>query len=234
MLHTETVDANTLDLLKQIQSNPHFRETRLVGGTALALQIGHRKSIDLDIFGNIKLEPLELTQELQTYGTISMRSSSQRIHRLVLRGVQLDIIQYDYPWLDVPVVADGVRLASVRDIAAMKLAAITNRGTKKDFVDLAFLLDRLDLPQMLDLYKQKFKDGESFMVLKSLAFFGDAEEDPMPFMLLPIDWNLAKQRIIESVRKPLPNSGFTTKATSSTVSGRNTAHPRDSFAVRVP
>ncbi len=204
MLHTETVDANTLDLLKQIQANPNFHETRLVGGTALALQIGHRKSIDLDIFGNIRLESLELTQELQTYGTLSIRSASQRIHHLMLRGVQLDIVQYDYPWIDAPVVADGVRLASIRDIAAMKLAAITNRGTKKDFIDLAFLLDRYDLPQMLELYTQKFKDGESFMVLKSLVFFEDAEDDPMPYMLQPIDWNVAKQRIVDSVRTHVP------------------------------
>jgi hypothetical protein len=201
MLHTETVDTNTLGLLKQIQANPNFHETRLVGGTALALQIGHRKSIDLDIFGNITLEPLELTQVLQAYGPLSIRSASQRIHHLMLRGVQLDIVQYDYQWIDAPVTAEGVRLASIRDITAMKLAAITNRGTRKDFIDLAFLLERFDVPQMLELYKRKFKDGESFMVLKSLVFFDDAEDDPMPYMLQPIDWNVAKQRIIESVRK---------------------------------
>ncbi len=200
MLHTKTVDTNTLDLLKAIQANPYFQDTRLVGGTALALQIGHRKSIDLDLFGSITLEPLELTQELQAYGTISMRSASQRIYRMVLRNVQLDIVQYDYPWLTPPVVEGAVRLASIPDIAAMKLAAITNRGTKKDFIDLAFLLDLFDLPQMLELYKQKFKDGEPFMVLKSLVFFEDAEDDPMPLMLCPIDWSDAKQRIAKSVR----------------------------------
>ena len=200
MLHTETVDANTLDLLKQIQANPNFHETRLVGGTALALQIGHRKSIDLDIFGNLRLEPLDLTQELQAYGPLSIRSASQRIHHFMLRGIQLDIVQYDYPWIDAPLVEDGVRLASMRDIAAMKLAAITNRGTKKDFIDLSFLLDRYDLSQMLDLYKCKFKEGESFMVLKSLVFFDDAEDDPMPYMLHPFDWETAKKRIADCVR----------------------------------
>ena len=200
MLYTETVDDNTLGLLKQIQANPHFRNTRLVGGTALALQIGHRKSIDLDFFGTINLEPLELTQELQAYGDISMRSSSQRIHRMMLRNVQLDIVQYDYPWLAPPVAVDGIRLAAIPDIAAMKLAAITNRGTKKDFIDLAFLLGRFDLSELLELYAEKFKDGEKFMVLKSLVFFEDAEDDPMPFMLQPIDWTDAKKRITGSVR----------------------------------
>lgn len=200
MLHTETVDANTLDLLKQIQANPNFFETRLVGGTALALQIGHRKSVDLDLFGNILLEPMELAQELQVYGTISMRSASQRIHRMVFRDVQLDIVQYDYPWLRPPIQESGVRLAAIPDIAVMKLAAITNRATKKDFIDLAFLLEQFPLLQMLEFYRQKFTDGEPFMVLKSLVFFEDAEDDPMPHMLQTINRNEVRQRITDSVR----------------------------------
>ena len=200
MLHTETVDTNTLDLLKQIQANPHFRETRLVGGTALALQIGHRRSIDLDLFGTIRLEPLELTQELRTYGTVSIRSASQRIHRMIIRDIQLDIVQYDYPWIAPQIDEQGVRLAGIPDIVAMKLAALTNRGTKKDFVDLAFLLEHFSLPQMLEFYQHKFEDGEPFPVLKSLVYFADAEDDPMPHMLTPLDWSEAKARIEDSVR----------------------------------
>jgi len=143
---------------------------------------------------------MELVQELQVYRTISMRSASQRIHRMVFRDVQLDIVQYDYPWLRPPIQESGVRLAAIPDIAAMKLAAITNRGTKKDFVDIAFLLERFPLPQMLDFYRQKFKDGEPFMVLKSLVFFEDAEDDPMPHMLQTINRNEVRQRITDSVR----------------------------------
>ncbi len=201
MLHTETVDENTLDLLKSIQSNRHFSETRLVGGTALALQIGHRKSIDLDIFGTLSLDPVELTQELQSYGNVSMRAVGRRIHRFVIRGVQIDIVQYEYPWLDEPVIDAGLRLATLQDISAMKLAAITNRGSKKDFIDIFFLLERFSLKQMLSLYKAKFPEGDAFIVLKSLVFFEDAEEDPIPNMLQPITWNDAKQCIIECVRE---------------------------------
>lgn len=205
MLHLDTVDDNTLDLLKQIQGNPHFRETRLVGGTALALQIGHRKSIDLDIFGNIELEPMELAQELQAYGNLSTRGSSSRIHRFMLRGVQLDIVKYDYPWLADPVTNEGIRLAGCRDIAAMKLAAITNRGTKKDFIDVSYLLDQFTLQEMLALYTRKFNDGACFTVLKSLAFFDDADADPMPNMLLPFDWEAAKDRLKAAIRQINPH-----------------------------
>jgi hypothetical protein len=199
MLYFETIDPNTLDLLREIQSNPCFAGTRLVGGTALALQIGHRKSIDLDFFGQIEVTPIELQQELRTYGSVSIRSTSSRIQSLKVRDVQVDVVRYDYPWLEEPVIAEGLKLASCRDIAAMKLSAITNRGTKKDFVDLAFLLETFTLPDMLAFYSQKYSDGLSFPVLKSLIFFDDAEEDPTPHMLRPFDWIAAKQRISEAV-----------------------------------
>ena len=199
MLHFETISTGTLDLLRQIQNNPDFAGTRLVGGTALALQIGHRTSIDLDFFGHTDLEPIEIHQELKAYGSVSIRSSSRRIQRFVVNGVQMDLVEYDYPWLDAPIISEGLRLASCRDIAAMKLSAITNRGTRKDFVDLAFLLEHFSLPEMLGFYASKFAGGSRFTVLKSLVFFDDAEEDPMPNMRIPFDWDAAKRRIAKAV-----------------------------------
>ncbi len=199
MLHYETISPDALELLRQVQSNPHFAESRLVGGTALALQIGHRKSIDLDFFGPTELTPIEITQELAAYGPVSTRNSGSRIQRFLVRNVQLDFVDYDYPWLDEPVAADELRLASRRDIAAMKLSAITNRGTRKDFVDLAFLLNDFTLQEMMDFYAEKFRDGSCFTVLKSLVFFDDAEDDPMPNMAKPFDWPAARKRIADAV-----------------------------------
>lgn len=199
MLHDATITGNALDLLKQVQGNPHFRDTRLVGGTALALQIGHRRSDDLDCFGRVELEPAEVTQELKTYGPVSVRGSNRRMQRYVVRGVQLDVVDYDYPWLDAPVHSDGIRLASCRDIAAMKLAAITNRGGRKDFVDVFFLLQTFSLADMLAFYARKFSEGSAFAVLKSLVFFDDAEDEPMPAMLTPFDWAVARQSITDAV-----------------------------------
>jgi len=199
MLHLETIDINTLELLRQIQSHAAFSGTRLVGGTALALQMGHRKSIDLDFFGHLEIPPLELRQTLEAYGEVSLRNASGRIQRYMVGGVQVDFVDYAYPWLDQAVSLDGLRLASCSDIAAMKLSAITNRGTKKDFIDLAFLLERFSLREMLEFHNRKFADGASFPVLKSLVFFDDAEEDPLPNMLAAFDWPTAKQRISDAV-----------------------------------
>ena len=199
MLYFNTIESKTLDLLKQIQNNKQFSGTRLVGGTALALQIGHRKSIDLDFFGHIDLEPLELNQELKEFGSVITRSSGRRIQRYMVCNIQVDFVEYDYPWLDKPITAEGLKLASCRDIAAMKLSAITNRGTRKDFVDIALLLKMFSLSDMLSFYKKKFSDGELFSVLKSLVYFNDAEDAPMPNMLIPFDWKTAKQTISTAV-----------------------------------
>ena len=199
MLHFETVDADTLELLRQIQHDPAFSDTRLVGGTALALQLGHRKSIDLDFFGTLRLDPLEVEQTLRAYGPVSLTSRSRMIQVYSVRGIKVDLVEYSYPWLDDPVAGDGLRLASYRDIAAMKLSAITNRGSKKDFVDLVFLLDQFSLNDLLAFYQRKYIEASLFLVMKSLTYFDDAEDDPMPHLLKPCDWDDAKRRIVRSV-----------------------------------
>lgn len=101
-----------------------------------------------------------------------------------------------------PVVeVDGLRLAGSDDIATMKLQAITGRGSRKDFVDLAFLLERYRLAEMLGLYRQKYPDGSEYLVLRSLTYFDDAEEEPMPRMLVELGWEEVKKRIKEAVRE---------------------------------
>ena len=155
--------------------------------------------LTLIFFGHTTLEPIEITQELKNYGSVITRSANRSIQRYMVCNIQLDFVEYDYPWLDAPITIDGLSLASCRDIAAMKLSAITNRGTRKDFVDIAFLLNKFSLQDMLQFYKDKFSDGEIFSVLKSLAYFTDAEEDPMPNMLVPFEWKEAKQQISNAV-----------------------------------
>jgi len=199
MLHFEVIDDVALGLLKAVAGTTVFADTRLVGGTALALQIGHRRSVDLDFFGRLNVSAMELERELRAHGGVSVRGLSARIRSYTVAGVQLDFVDYPYPWLDAPVMSDGVRLASCRDIAAMKLAAITNRGTKKDFVDLDFLLDMFSFPEMLSFYSRKFADGGVFAVLKSLIYFDDADDDPMPFMLKPREWQDVRERIARAV-----------------------------------
>ena len=179
MLHLSTVDSTTLELLKKLQSIPILHNTRLVGGTALALQIGHRKSVDLDFFGTVDASKDELTMALEQIGSLVVLKESPHIHIYQLM--------------------QGIRMASLRDIAAMKITAIIGRGTKKDFIDIAFLLQRFSINKILDFYSQKYPDGSTFMAMKSLAYFDDAEEDIMPYMLTDISWEKIKSQILSEI-----------------------------------
>ena len=140
MLHLETVEYSTLELLRKLQSLPILRDTRLVGGTALALQLGHRKSVDLDFFGTITCEAEELISAIKTVASLIVLKESPHIHIYLVDGIKVDIVNYRYQWLDKPVVDQGIRMAGIKDIAAMKVTAVIGRGTKKDFIDISFLL----------------------------------------------------------------------------------------------
>jgi hypothetical protein len=173
----------------------------LVGGTALALQIGHRKSDDIDLFGILDADEFEVSEALNKIGRVATLSKTANISVYLLEGIKVDIVNYKYPWLEGAYSIDNLTLASLPDIAAMKLAAITGRGTKKDFVDLYFLLQHYSLHKMIRYYGKKFHDGSEFMVLKSLTYFDDADEDAMPVMLQVVDWTDVKNSISTRVRK---------------------------------
>lgn len=195
MLHLETVEPATLVLLKNIQKNPAFEHFRLVGGTALALQFGHRKSIDLDFFGDINFDTINFEAELKNAGAVQNLMARRSIRTYSIDGVKVDFVQYPYPWIGGKVIEDGVTMADLKDISAMKMAAITNRGAKKDFFDLYLLLDHLALREMVNNYMQKYNDASEFLLYKSLNYFEEAEEDDDPEILNNTSWDQVKDRI---------------------------------------
>lgn len=188
MLHFETVSPSALELLRSLQQIGIFKDLRLVGGTSLALQYGHRKSIDIDLFGLFEADELEITEELSRLGQIYQLQKSKNILVYLINGIKTDIVRYKYPWLEDKQIIDGIRFAGRKDIAAMKLGAITGRGTKKDFIDIWFLLKEFTMKQLIEFYLKKYADGTEFLVLKSLGYFDDADNDPMPVMLSDVDW----------------------------------------------
>lgn len=200
MLYYNTLQQSTLELLKNIQKIPIFKDCRLVGGTSLALQLGHRKSIDLDFFGSITASPLEIQSELSQTGNLQIIQESKFIFQYIIDNVKVDFVNYHYPWLSNAILEDDIILADKTDIAAMKLSAITNRGTKKDFIDLYELLNHFTLSQILDFYSKKYSNGIPFMTIKSLTYFEDAESDPMPFMMNSVTWDKVKTKILHEVQ----------------------------------
>lgn len=169
----------------------------------MALQNGHRKSIDLDLFGNLEADELEISDALNSFDQVKILQKSKNIFVYLINGIKTDIVRYKYEWLQDPLIFDGISIAGKKDIAAMKLAAITGRGTKKDFIDLAFLLQEFSLKQMIDFYSQKYPDGEEFLVIKSLGYFADADSEPSPVMLKNMSWYDTKQIIQDNLNNYL-------------------------------
>ena len=199
MLHYEAIETQTLELLNQLIKVEEFSGLRLVGGTALALHIGHRKSVDLDLFGSIKSDKITIFNILSSLGKTKIISETENIHVFNVGKIKVDIVNYPYPWLEEKIVKDNIPLAGIKDIAAMKLAAITGRGSKKDFFDLFFLLNHFSLRDLLHFYQEKYEDGSPFLVLKSLAYFADAELDPDPLLIEPISWDKVKTSIMKGL-----------------------------------
>lgn len=201
MLHLEAVYPGTLDLLRALMAREELNPFALAGGTALALQIGHRISVDLDLFGRHPFDPEELLSTYAEIGDYQLLSQSKNVLVVSLRGIKVDVVNYRYGLLEPVRQIDNLRLLSLPDITAMKLAAITGRGRKRDFIDLFFLLKTYSLTEMMEFYRRKFPDGSEFLVVKSLAYFEDAEEDGDSVLLKEADWQLVKSTIRKEINK---------------------------------
>lgn len=200
MLSIQTIHPNTLELLKQLASQPELSQTRLVGGTALALQYGHRQSIDLDFFGVLPEDKEELLEMMSRVGNMIVTNRTKMIVQAVINQVKVDFVDYSrYPWIDEPVQGDGFVLASDKDIAAMKVNAIIGRGTRKDFIDLFVLLQHYALTEIMAFYKQKYPEFSEYRALLSMTYFEDAEMQDMPKMFIDTSWKEMKKAIIMAV-----------------------------------
>lgn len=200
MLSYQTVDAHTLELLRHLSVVPEFSAMRLVGGTSLALQYGHRTSVDLDFFGTFDSEH-SFSSILRSCGRLSIVKETSKIKVYLLDGIKVDFVHYDYPWLAPPLQVDGLVLATPPDIAAMKVNAIEGRGSKKDFIDLYYLLQRYTLAEILDFYKQKYPEHSVFRALMSMSYFDDADMQPTPRMFTDVLWDEMKEYILGQVQQ---------------------------------
>lgn len=200
MLSYGTVEAHTLELLKVFMEQELFAPLRLVGGTALALQYGHRQSVDLDMFGPVQFDSLEIRQVLNQLGKLTIIKETPNIKIYLLDGIKVDFVNYVYPWIDDKVEEEGIRLASDKDIAAMKINAIEGRGSKKDFIDLYFLLKHYTLQEILDFYCRKYPESSVFRAILSLSYFDDADSQMMPKMFMDDDWSLIKNYLSDVVK----------------------------------
>ena len=205
MLHTQTVEPFTLELLNRLMSDLALNQFILVGGTALSLQIGHRKSIDLDMFTQTDFDASNILEHLLAEGyKVQVKHNQKQTLIVEISGVKVDFIRFRYPFLANTLVEDGIRLANIKDIACMKIDAIMGRGKQKDFCDLYYLLKHFSLPEIMEAYSKMYQHSTSFHVYKSLTWFEDADLDgALDVFDKKYNWEKAKKAIIKEVEKAI-------------------------------
>ena len=206
MLQTSTVKESTLELLRKLQAEPLLATTRLVGGTALSLQIGHRESQDLDLFSVEPLETMLVQQMLvDKYGFMPTVIAENTLIGFI-QGVKIDVIYHPFPWLEAAIEEDGIRIATKTDIAAMKVHAIINSGKRpKDFVDIAFLSMHYSYDQIKALLLNRYPAYDPIMADKAVIYFDDIDELLIPEINMigyEFDFERIKTRIIKMTDKP--------------------------------
>ena len=199
-LHPEAVPPPLLELLRKLMQEKLLEPFQLVGGTALALHLGHRVSIDIDLFSGRSFDTQPITGMLRDTFSIQSLETAKNTVRGEIDGINLDMMAHRYPMVGTPTAIDGIRMASLKDIAAMKLNAIANRGSKKDFWDYAELLNLFSRDEMLGFFAEKYTDENIWYVEKSLSYFVDADEEPDPRDLKGRTWEDVKKSVLESNR----------------------------------
>lgn len=202
-MFTNTIAEPALKALELIKSKEFISSFYMAGGTACSIQIGHRISVDLDFFSNIKFDPTELLNKIKSDGIVLEKFE---ISDSTLKGwmgdAQLSFFYYPYELIN-PVVSfeENVKLADLVDIGLMKLIAIASRGSKKDFVDMYFILKKYNLSEMFDYFEKKFGTDEvnRYHYLKSLVYYDDADTDPDPKMLIDFNWDEIKKYFVQLI-----------------------------------
>jgi len=207
MLQTSTIEPATLDILKQLMSIPELSDFTLVGGTALSLRYGHRKSIDLDLFSSTDFDYDQIINALENHFHESYIHNSTNSIGIFgfINGVKIDLIKYHFHPIIAPIlIEDNIRFMSDQDIMAMKINAILRRGVRKDFWDIAELLKHYSLEEMISCYKQKYsKQIIPISIPRALTYFADADQSDNPICLNNQTWSDIKNEIQTKVREYL-------------------------------
>ena len=199
MLHKETIETSTLELLKKLQSEPLLASFNLVEGTSLALRLGHRKSVDLDLFSKEDFDLQEIKELLVNQYDFKVGYEKGKTLKGFIGKVMVDLIRYDYPHISPVETEESIRMESLPDVVAMKLSTICDNGSRiKDFIDIAYLSTVYNFGEMLEFYKQKYPSSNPLVPTKSLVYFDDINFDEDVVMMQgKFNWNAIASRLNE-------------------------------------
>jgi predicted nucleotidyltransferase component of viral defense system len=201
-MYPQVITPQTSHVLNALKVNAKLSGFYLSGGTALALQLGHRVSEDLDFFSGQRFDPILLQEAIEKTGRLTSTELAENTLNTFFNDVKVQFLYYPYPMLENLLEWEGVKLSSLADIACTKMITVSMRGSKKDFVDIYFLLQRFTLEELFKLVNKKYRavDYNPQHILKSLVYFEDAEGQPMPRMQTEIDWETIKAGLIRAVK----------------------------------
>ncbi len=206
-LYLNSLPEVSTKVILKLAKLPIWNDFYLAGDSGLALQINHRISVDFDLFSyNNRLTDIEREKLKKIFSgseSITIRTSKDWTLEVVLNGVLISFFYYDYPLVEPLLKFNSIKIASLSDIGLMKLASIVGRGSKKDFIDIYFILkEHTSLEQLLILSKEKFKEVPSFDIqaLQALVYFEDAELERTPKMIREVNWGEVKDFIRKQVR----------------------------------
>lgn len=206
MLHKDPfiIAPATFSLIQELQALPDLKEFYLVGGTALALQLGHRNSIDIDLFTKDEFEAGDIETVLNNNFSYSFTLARKGTVLAVVNNIKTDFIRHNYPLLKQPITEEGITFLSKEDIAGMKFHAIIQSGKRlKDFIDIYFLLEHFSMQQMVGFFASKYTYSNPMIAMKAVNYFDDIDEniDP-PKMLNPLSVKTITDRIKEATLHP--------------------------------
>ena len=203
MLHYKTVEPHTFSILEELMAMPELQDFSLVGGTALSLLYGHRMSVDLDVFSTKPFENSTITDSLKNkfLGKFIMEQKQERFGIFCyIDGVKVDIIRHPHPLIRPELLIEDLRMFSIEDISAMKVQAILGRSKKKDFWDIAELLQHFSIKDFIQFHKEKYSTQNLLITVpQAITYFADAEESEDPISLKMQTWETVQDFIKKKV-----------------------------------
>lgn len=198
----DILDKKRKKLLSQLSFLKRFG-FYMAGGTALALQLGHRRSLDFDFYTQKKFDNKKLLFELEKkLKDVILIQSAEQTLIVKINEIEVSFFHYPYPLIYPPIEVNGASLASKEDIAAMKIIAISDRGTKRDFIDIHFLLKEFSLEEIFQFVKTKYPSFNIYVALQGLTYFADAEKGQKRklYLFQNVSWGKVKKFLIEQVK----------------------------------
>lgn len=203
--HWEGITPEMRRLMENLGRQPFLQRFYLAGGTALSLQIGHRRSVDLDFFSETdELDERSRNEIIHSLAVLDVQVVESAVGNLLvlIDGIRTGFFGYGYPLVGEPIVVENIRLASLVDIGLMKCDALVSRGSRKDFYDLYYLARTMSLGSLLSAGEQKYRLFRDFplLVLEGMTLFDNADRDAQPVLFEPIGWEEVRAFFIQQAR----------------------------------